>query len=355
MAGNPEDAAQEPGRPLSIWLLSDGRPGHYQQSEGVVAALQLAGYEVRLERIPLRLRFGLCRTILRSLLNHTSAAMPLWWLRMFVAFPSLPAQGPDLVLSTGGRTAFANAWFARLYGCANILIGHPRRLDCRHFAALFTVFPVSACASHQLLPVAPTPTDEADRRRQGETLLEELDAGEVRLWAMLVGGDGAGYRYQGDDWLALADFMNRAAERNGIRWLITTSPRTGVAGEGLLRERLDPHVLAETVWYGTDPLPRLPAYLHVAERVYCSEDSMSMWNQAVAAGCPVVTLRPADARPDARFTQVLKRFVEERRLLRESLADADTRPEPVLAIKTLSEDPLLDLGQRVASVLSRYQ
>jgi len=48
-------------------------------------------------------------------------------------------------------------------------------------------------------------------------------------WLLLIGGNGAGYRYEDADWRALAAAVNRLGKEEGVRWLVTTSRRTGAA------------------------------------------------------------------------------------------------------------------------------
>jgi len=49
-----------------------------------------------------------------------------------------------------------------------------------------------------------------------------------RLWTMLIGGRSRSHDFQNADWEKLAEGMTALAETEGIRWLVTTSRRTGI-------------------------------------------------------------------------------------------------------------------------------
>ncbi len=286
---------------LCVWLLSDGRPGHYNQALGVVNALRrLRPLEV--ERIDLRLRAGLLRSPLRLLLNAGPVPPPAW-LRLFHRL-RLPARRPDVIVSAGGRTSFANAWLGRRYGVPNLFAGSLRGLTPRLFHTVLTLEPVPGADNNLVLEVPPTrvdPQDLAHRRVVG-------CGGDTPCRAVLIGGNGAGYRYGRDDWQALARVLAEQAERRGVRWLIATSPRTGAAAQRLLRDRLPETALAAASWHGRGGEGDVLDFLAAADRILVTEDSMTMLAEAVSALKPVYALRPAQAAPDARYRAVLDRW-----------------------------------------------
>jgi mitochondrial fission protein ELM1 len=314
------------GPPLRVWMLTDGRSGHQAQSEGVIAALATR-YRPQVIRLPLRLRLGLCRRGLRALLNATRRPLPRAGLRLCVQL-HLPSQGrPDLILSTGGRTAAANAWLARSFACPNVLVGHPRGLAARQFRAVLTLLPHADYPNNWVLELAPTRLDLRAAQEAAARLTPAPGSPGERLWLLGLGGTGAGYGYGPVDWEALARGLESLAGRHGIRWLVTSSPRTGRAAEAELRSALAKPWLAESSWFRPGQASRWPAYLGLAERVFCTEDSMTMLNEAMAARGLVYSLRPRRAAPATRYEQILQKFETAGRLLRLSLDQwADTDP-----------------------------
>ena len=69
------------------------------------------------------------------------------------------------------------------------------------------------------------------------------------------------------DWEMLAVKMNALAEANDIRWLVSTSRRTGARAEGILRKHLDPDTIARVVWWAEKP-ERLMADIRHAGSIF---------------------------------------------------------------------------------------
>jgi hypothetical protein len=80
--------------PLHVWVLSDNQPGHYNQSRGIVAALQRLR-PVEQHWLAVQLRVGLARNPMRWLLNRRPAPPPLAALKLFYRLPALPAAPCD--------------------------------------------------------------------------------------------------------------------------------------------------------------------------------------------------------------------------------------------------------------------
>ena len=123
-----------------------------------------------------------------------------------------------------------------------------------------------------------------------------------------AGGDGAGFRFTPEDWRKLAAEAGELAQQEGISWLVSTSRRTGGEGEDILRAGLPELVVADAVWWSTQPRRILQAYLGAADVVCCTADSLSMLTEAVLSGRPVIAWQPASARPNADYQAALERL-----------------------------------------------
>jgi mitochondrial fission protein ELM1 len=306
-------------RPLRVWVLSDGRPGHFNQAKGIVSALRL-DHAVDERWIEVRLRAGIARNLLRSLLNHSSRARPLWQLQLFYALDPLPADGCDMIVSAGGKTSFANAWLAAVTGVPNIFSGSLRRLSPDLFTVTVTPQPVAGARNNIVPFLPPSAIDFARLQERTAAYRAAEGLGDQRLWTLLVGGDGAGYRFRADDWRALAALTGELARRHGIRWLIATSRRTGAAAERLLRRAVDDESVFMHCWSGAGEAYDPELYPGLAERVFVTEDSMTMLTEAMVARRPVYSLRPRRCAPQRRYEDTLRRYVERGILRRHDLA-----------------------------------
>lgn len=327
----------------TAWVLSDGRPGHFNQSRGVIKALSLTR-PLQVEWLEVRLRLGLFRILQRELLKHRRTAIPPALLRVFYAM-SLPVQLPELIVSAGGRTSFVNAWLARQYKIPNLFIGSLRGLPAELFSAVLTLEPIPGARNNIVLQF---PVSEITPE-----YLKQL-AVPARLstqpcWALLVGGTGSGYRYRSSDWARLGSLLNTLAEQYAVKWLICTTPRTGRAAQTMLKARIDGRHVADSCWYGADSDNKVPLYLAAAEKIFVTEDSMTMLGEALASARPVFSLQPEAVKPDQRYLNALQRYVTRGLLSRQTISELLDNPVRISAgsFATLSESPLLTLSEQL--------
>ena len=119
-------------RPLDALLLSDGKPGHYHQAEGVIAALARLG-PVATTRLEVRRRFVIPT---RTLLQLVNAGLPsAHILRLGYGLRAAELPRADVVVSAGGETLAANAAAAKALGAANIFCGPNARFEVGACAA----------------------------------------------------------------------------------------------------------------------------------------------------------------------------------------------------------------------------
>lgn len=280
---------------MRIWLVDEGSHGHRAQSEGVVAAIERLGHAVTLERIAARERWpGVSRPALRLAVDRGPPALAARAARAAARFAA-PATAPaDLVVSSGGKSVFANVALAHAAGAPNLFVGDPRPYPVRWFGAVLAPERIGAAANVFTVPAPPTPvTPQACAAAAGERWPEGPPR---RVWALLIGGASRSHRFAADDFARLAEGANALARRFGIRWLVSTSRRSGAAADAVLAERLAPEAVADLTLFSRRPEPVVLAYLGAAERAFVTQDSLTMLAEAIASGRPAVALAPAEVR-----------------------------------------------------------
>ena len=312
-------------RRLQVCVLSDGRPGHYNQSRGVLEALRRVR-ELDAEWVGVDLRVGLVRELLRWRLNRDPPPATVGLLRRLCRLGDLPASC-DLIVSAGGRSSFANAWLAAAWRVPNLYVGSLRGLSPRRFSLVLTLEPIAGAASNLVVPIPPSPVDERRVERSGAVLRTRLAIEQQRCWILLLGGPGAGYGYARDDWLALGRLASALAARHGIRWLLVSSRRTPQAGCELVRGQLSAQAVAAACWYADGDRYDAEAWLGAAQRVFVTEDSMTMITEAIYARRPLHCLRPARALPTRRYENALQGYVARGLLCRHRLHQLAARPD----------------------------
>lgn len=275
-----------------IWIISEGSPGHVSQSTGLAAALA--------ERLPVETRQLECRPRINGLLRHLirifwmgkrGRPLPDFMLHGLIGMerPRPDESKPDLILASGGRSVFAARTLASKHGVPFVFLGERKPYPADWFHTVFTPSALETAPNDIRMDVIPTKIT-AELVRQAADEWEDKPQG--RLWTMLIGGKSRSHDFQDADWQQLAEGMTGLAKSEGIRWLVSTSRRTGKEVECKLRELLPPDIIADAVWWCHQPEKKYAAYLGAAEAIWVTQDSVSMVTEAVATELPVVVIHP---------------------------------------------------------------
>ena len=284
----------------SFVILSDGRAGHYNLSTGLLSGfdptatprmLDLPAPRKPLKRLVLlgSTLFRHCPRILKTLYQAYYGTPP----------PAILTE--KLIVSTGGDTLVANIILAAVHGIPNIFLG--RRSWFTHAGVRLLVTTAGKPVTDRVLvlPLAPV---------SAPAMPGPPRSGPIRLMAVLIGGDSNEYRYTAADYSTLAASLNKLCARTGIRLLLSTSRRTGLANETVLRETLDPSVIEEATWYNSAPRPVSQDYYRRADCILCGEDSGTMLTEAIAWRKPVLAFRPQDCRTTNFYNNFLRRVAD---------------------------------------------
>ena len=342
MAGSAEAGLTGLSRTPLIWVIDAGLPGVTNQCLGIARAVATLG-PCRIETVRMRLRSRTLQPLFRWALRRGFLDGGGKFLaRLFFSMRATGTERPDLVVSALGRSEFSGAFLRRAAGAISVHIGVPGRLPPESFDFVVVAGAEETSAlriPHVRLEINPTPVLRADVAEKAKTGPPEWR--NERLWAVLVGGDGAGYVYRPEDWAGLAQALSQLGRRCQARYLLTTSRRTGGAAERILRSGMSPGgSLADAVWHAHGGATRLTDYLAAAEIVFCTEDSRSMISDAIAAGKPVYALRPETCAPDPRNVAFLAEQEAKRRVKRlpiDKLAELDVDRDMATWFRPLTE------------------
>ena len=329
---------------LNVLVVSDGLPGHLNQSRGLAHWLGTR-FAVETQELEVRLRMRAMARRILPLVVEVAPAMAT--LRSFYQLPALAGAAPDVIVSAGGNTSFANVLLARHFCVPNVFIGSRRRLAPGSFAAHLTLEPTGE-AGNVVTPVAPSPVSPEAIAQSAAEFRARHGFADGRLWLMACGGTGAGKSYSADDWSTLAHWMNDAAESHGIRWLLSTSRRTGASGEEALAASLKADHLAYAVWWSRNPERILGTLMGAAERLFVTVDSMSMVSECIGAQKPVAVVDVGDGAPEPLLAKALDRYARLGLCRRVSVADSlDAAPETLATADDLREESIDQLLERL--------
>lgn len=295
---------------LKVLIISDNKPGHVTQSQGLVNYLR-KHFELKSTVLNVKPKIKLANRILRTLLNQQSIYTERFF-KYFYRFnlPQVLNCKPDLIISTGGNSCGANAFLAKKYQCKNLFLGSLRGHDPALFSAVISTTPLPGVDDCIVLDVAPTLIDKQGLKQAASVFISDREIPQdKKLWVMLIGGDGSGYHFTEADYQTLSDAMLSLANKHDIRWLLTTSRRTGLGNEQYLQSLLQgKNEIAYAVYFNENPQRIMQAYLGAGQVIFCTEDSTSMVSEAVVSQKPVISLRWDTGNLNAGHEAVIQRF-----------------------------------------------
>ncbi|WJW75274.1 mitochondrial fission ELM1 family protein [Thiohalobacter sp. IOR34] len=238
-----------------IWRFLDGKPGHENQTAGLLAALA--------ERLPVEVHELEVPPAWQSLVALLSRRFP----------PGARLPGPDLLLGAGHATHVAMLAARRARGGRIIVLMKPSLP-----LGLFDL-----C----LIPEHDDPPQRANviATRGVLNRVRPAPAKDPRRGLLLIGGPS---RHFGWDAEALLDQIEAVlGDETGIGWRLCTSRRTPESFIEALQRRLgEAPRLALVRWQDVDR-DWLPVQLGEAARVWVTPDSVSMVYEALTAGAAV--------------------------------------------------------------------
>jgi mitochondrial fission protein ELM1 len=276
---------------MRILILSDGRPGHYRQSEAIVAAIARKR-PVETSRIEVRLTKAIPRALAPRLARFLP---PHAYLVIAHGLSERDFPACDLVVSAGAITFGANIALAKLRAIPNVIAGSLRGLN-PHDVSL-TLLPYARARelpNHACLikPAAIDPdTLPAARPWSG------LPSEDERSIGVLIGGPTATAAFDALDWKRLADLLTECADQPGVSLRLATSPRTPSESYDAL-EPLGARPNVQFIDFRKAG-PGSAGPIYECDAMFVTSDSMSMITEAVAAQRPAIALAPAITKPNA--------------------------------------------------------
>lgn len=293
----------------TVWILSDGLAGHYNQSIGVSHALQ-AQHPHEAIIINIRLKYKFLRSLMRLIANRLPFLLGYKSFSFFYQHDALPPTPPTLVISAGGNTLFANIALSKATRKPNTFSGTLKGYHFSNISQVFTVTPLRHVPNNTALDLPPANIAPPSNTAESQP-----------FYTLLIGGDGAGYEYTNDDWSLLGQAMALIAKRDNITWKVTTSRRTGQAVEESLQSLLPNDCIAEAVWFASNPQKVVKRFLSEGRVIFCTEDSLTMVSEAIYAHKPAVTLQPKIMNPDNNDAQALDKYQTKQFIIRCPIAE----------------------------------
>ena len=262
---------------LTVWQLGDGKPGHENQSLGLIEAI------------------GRVRACEHHRIDISDARN--FWSRWKSARKQAEALPPaDLIIGAGHATHFALWCLRRFSGAKTVLLMKPS-LPMGFFDLCIAPrhdFPTGFVDGENLLL-----TDGAINR-------VVVGEGERSGKLILLGGPSKNHGWDAEGMMKSLGELAKEGD-----WQLTDSRRTPEGFVDRIRTelpqiRIHPHTETGPDW--------LPQVLQQVEEVWVSEDSVSMTYEALSSGAKVGLLPVPREREEARVLRGLDRLLKKQQL-----------------------------------------
>lgn len=292
--GKATGARGSAARPLSIWVVSDGRAGIQNQALGLAEAVQrLTPADIEIIHVRWRPAFDRWPSGLKT------PAM--------LAPGSLDPRGvtdwPDLWIATGRATLPLSAK-VRDWSCGKTFTVQTQDPRWKNAAYDLIIAPAhDGLSGDNVFEIIGSP-----HRITPQKLAEAAPAFADRITplphprvAVMIGGRSKAFDLPPAHAADLAERIRTAVQAVGSSLLLTFSRRTPEAAKTIMTERLSD--MPGWIWDGTGDNP-LFAMLHAADHVLVTEDSANMATEAASTGKPVHVLPMIALKPPGKFARL---------------------------------------------------
>ena len=305
-----------------ILIISDGIPGHYNQSNGVALMISetcdcvITTHELSWHFYTLR---SACTFIAKLLLrfNNKNIARGILWM-----YTPINTQGYDLVIAAGGNTMPVSAAIKLAHSLPVIQLGSPRGLHSSMFNALVTVEKYFDHPSNIVAAISPNLYSPAvcSIAAKEDNLSEHI--------LFLIGGEGIGYSYSTNEWEGMLTSIKALSSKIKLPISIVTSRRTAPEVEDLFQSRLKNILGDYSAWFHHgDKNFNLAALLGSAINIFVTEDSAMMISESISSGKPVTTLYPSNIKSPLRYENHISKYADLALIKRSPLYDFELRSQ----------------------------
>jgi mitochondrial fission protein ELM1 len=233
---------------LVIWFMSDNKPGHENQTQGLIEALR----ELR--------PISVYRAPVAGAFKAVSHAL-------FRSYPMQNREQPHLVIGAGHRTHLSILAASRATGAQSVVLmkpSLPRQL-----------FDYCIVPEHDGLQA----NDHLITTKGVLNRIKSVSTHESNRGLLLIGGPSSHYDWEDNE---LLKKIKKIIDHDNVDWILATSRRTPDNFMRKLKEQSIERL--EIVPANDTSSDWLPAQLSQASKIWITEDSVSMVYEALSSG-----------------------------------------------------------------------
>ena len=307
MSGNPQ--------PKRIVILSDGKPGHYNQSLGIMD--QLSYDEYQLVEINFRSKWhdNILRIFLSLFPGGKLADKVIWSILFFSLTEETISklkniQSVALILSTGSSVAAVNLLLGQLLDAKTVTCRPPSPVGIRQFD--LAILPRLYWRQPERINVCRTlgvPNRiSPERLEHFRPLSQKVSSSQRSKIGLLIGGNSPLHNMSKKVATRWIDFLIQLVKSRKWQVLLSTSRRTPKVIEeyiaDIVKDRNDDFPI--NLFSHQTPSSSQFKFEHIlanSDLLLVTEDSFSMVCEACSSGKPVVILEVERTQPNWRYRQ----------------------------------------------------
>jgi len=290
---------------MKVMILSDGVPGHFNQSKGVS---QLIAEEINfIEEIKiLQPKFFIFRSFIKIFSRYLCKKLNKPKAKIIKSFyKKIDINSYDLIIAAGGNTAAFSAAISMLNDIPNIQLGSPRGIHSNFFNAHLTIERYFETPNNIVVDVTPNLYSPSICKNASDNLSSKNSC------LLLMGGNGIAHSYTTNEWKDLLKNIKFFLKKHNSEIVIVTSRRTDSKIEELFRKELFGFYSNKSIWFNLGGKnANLAKLLGNACKVFVTEDSTMMISESISSGKKVTTLYPKNIHAPIRYKKHIQKYIE---------------------------------------------
>lgn len=287
-----------------VLILSDGKPGHVKQSEGIAAQFksitsqyERPGMEYPVSVMEVKFRSGLSKFLFfcASLFFIPWAQGRLRYLKFFfddATAENLTKVSADFIISAGTALVPLNLCLARDCRAKTIVAMRPG------FPFNFFKYDLAVVPAHDegkvpdgtlRMLIAPARMESGEMETAAAVISNSLRVPKNVRLAVFIGGPTRRYQIRLEDIKALCGILNKQSGALG-QYMLTTSRRTPAEIENYLKETLDDARALTVIAREDSRREVVPGMMALADILIVTEESVSMISEGLRSGKKVIVL-----------------------------------------------------------------
>ena len=284
-------------------ILSDGIPGHFNQSRGITSLLK-EDIDLNEEIIKLEPKIKSLRSPIKLIARYLCNNLTQLKAKIIInLFKSINSSDVKLIIAAGGNTAAFSAALSLLTDIPNIQLGSPRGIHSKNFNVHLTIKRYFDVPNNVVLDITPN-------LYSPELCMNASNEKAFLNYALfLIGGQGIGYSYEEAEWNQLIQNIIDFTNLTNSKVTIVTSRRTDPSIEELLKSTLSNYYTDDSIWFHDGGAnANLAELFGNAAKIFVTEDSAMMISESISSGKKVTTLFPKSINTPERYSNHIKKY-----------------------------------------------